>query len=141
MLLVGVSQAGRRQETPKRPSSSPFLVGQREAPQLEVVWRRWPSTARPPLYLHLAASWLDELFANLLTQRQGLYNHNSRSTQNVSVGWCLADDHSLVLSCPSAHHGAITGLSHPFHPCSSRAWHCQPLLPPFPPTSWQPCMR
>ena len=40
---------------------------------------------RPPLFLHLTASWLDELFAYLRTQRQGPCNHNKRNAHSTSL--------------------------------------------------------
>lgn len=43
--------------------------------------------------LHLAASWLDELFAYLLTQRQGLCTHNQRNNHKTFLQarvWLIA---------------------------------------------------
>lgn len=55
---------------------------------------------RPPLFLHLTASWLDELFAYLRTQRQGPCNHNKRNTHSTSL-WAGV----WLITVPRCSHG------------------------------------
>lgn len=97
-----------------------------------------PPPAHHYSFLHLAASWFGELLAYLLTQRQGLCNHNKRNHHSTFLQAGLTDSCS-----PGALTSIITLLNHrrlkshtptPVLPWPSSA----SSLSPSPPTSWQP---
>lgn len=90
----------------------------------------------PPLFLHLTASWLDELFAYLRTQRQGPCNHNKRNTHSTSL-WAGV----WLITVPGCSHGH----GHRTEPRLLKSHLPTALLPgpslansssPVPPTSW-----
>lgn len=106
--LVGPSQAGKIQEIPQEMPHPVLSLRNREGERctsrsgVEVVaFRGLPRPTHHYSFLHAAASRLDELFASLLTQRQGLCHCNQTQPQYVSMGRRRAD------SCSP---GALTSI-------------------------------